>query len=138
MNNIEQKLNTLAEMTPEKKLEIFKYEMKKIQETEMNKKQAWEERGRTGEAYNPHFDGINPEYLRQAEREVYEKYKNDDLNADAFNELRKSALGKFSKLSVNNDEEYRTILDFWAYMGNLVGARESRRELEELKRKKGQ
>lgn len=137
MNNTEQKLNALAETTPEKKLEIFRDEIKGIKEIEMNKKQLWEGRGKTGEAYNPHFDGINPDYLKEAEREAYEKYQNDNLSADAFNELRRSALGKFSKLSVNNDEEYRTILDFWAYMSNLVGVREGRRELEKLKRKRG-
>ncbi len=138
MNNIEQKSNMPAEMTREKKLGIFRDEMKRIKEIEMNKKQSWEKRGKTGEAYNPHFDGINPDYLGEAEREAYEKYKSDDLSADAFSALRMSAIGKFDKLSVNinNDEEYRTVVDFWAYMGNLISIKEVRRQLEELKQKK--
>src|SRR3989344_1651488 len=101
MDNIEQKSNAPIEMTPEQKLEIFREEMKRIKEVEMNKKQAWEERGKTGEAYNPHFDGIDPEYLGQAEREVYEKYKNDELSVDLFYELKKSALKEYDKLSIS-------------------------------------
>lgn len=138
-NNIEKKSNAPVEMTPLKKLEIFKDEISRTKEVEMNKKRAWEERGRTGEAYNPHFDHINPEYLGQAEREVYEKYKNDDLSVNSFNELKKSEMKKYQELSmsdINGQEERKTIVDFWAYMGNLVQAREGRRQVEELKRKK--
>jgi|SRR3989338_4747868 len=137
MNNMEQKSNTPIEITREKKLEIFRDEMRRIKEIEMNKKQAWEERGETGETYNPHFDGINPDYLGEAEREVYEKYQNDDLNADAFNELKRLAMEKYNKLPVNiSEKEHRTIADFWAYMANRVSAREGRRQLEELRQKK--
>ena len=139
MDNIEQKSNAPIEMTPEQKLEIFREEMKRIKEVEMNKKQAWEERGKTGEAYNPHFDGIDPEYLGQAEREVYEKYKNDELSVDLFYELKKSALKEYDKLSISeSNEKFRSIIDFWAHLGNLMQKRIGRRQIEELKRRKNQ
>lgn len=136
MNDIEQKLNAPVEMTPEKKLEIFIVEMKKIKEIEMNKKQAWEERGKVGEAYNPHFNGINPDYLGQAEREVYEKYENNNLTVEEFQALKKSAMEKSKDLPV---EDKKTTLDnFWGHMSNLMQIKEGRRQLNELKQKKSQ
>lgn len=136
-NNIEKKSSAPVETTPLKKLEIFKDEIRRTKEVEMNKKRAWEERGRTGEAYDPHFNGINPDYLGEAEREVYEKYQNDDLSIDAFNALKRLAIGKYDKTHANIDEkEYRAVNDFWAYMANRVNAKEGPRQLEELKRKK--
>lgn len=125
VNNIEQKSNAPVEMTLEKKMELFRVEMKKMKEIEMNKKQAWEERGKTGSAYNPHFDGINPEYLGQAEQEVYEKYKKDELSIDLFNSLKKSALAEYyDKPSVDLNDKDKAIIDFWAYLSNLVIVRE--------------
>lgn len=138
MNNIEQKPNAPVEMTPEKKLEIFRVEMKKIKEVEMNKKRAWEECGEVGEAYNPHFDGIDPDYLGQAEQEVYEKYQKDELSIDLFNELKRSAMAKYDKPSADINDKDGAIIDFWAYLSNLVTVREGRRQLEELRWSKNQ
>lgn len=133
MNNIEQKSSTPAEMTPKSELEIFRDTIKEIKEEEMTKKKAWEARDMEGEAYNPHFDLINSEYLEEAEREVYEKYQSDHLTVEKFRTLRSAAMKDYEKLPAGAEKD--AIGDFWAYIGNLVTAREDRRELEELKRK---
>ncbi len=133
MDNIEQKKRMAAESKPKSELEIFKDVIQEIKEVEMAKKKAWEERDMKGEMYNPHFDLINPEYLREAEREVYEKYKNDTLSAEEFNALKIEANKNYEKLP---DAEKAALNDFWGYIANLVTAREGRRQLEEMKLRK--
>lgn len=136
MDTIEQKQITPTETLPKSELEIFKDKIKEIKEAEMNKRKAWEDRGMEGKAYNPHFDAINQDYLEEPEREVYEKYQDDNLSTDEFRELRSAANKNYKKLPVDAKKE--TLSNFWAYIGNLVTAREGRRQLEEIKRRNSQ
>ncbi|MDO8676140.1 MAG: hypothetical protein Q7K16_00545 [Candidatus Azambacteria bacterium] len=136
MNNTEKKSNMPTETAPKNKLEIFRDEIAIIKETEMDKKKDWENRGHEGEAYNPHFDTINPEYLGETEREVYEKYKNDNLTVEEFRALKSEAIKEYEKLPAGDKKS--TSGDFWAYVANLVNTKDLRRQLEEMRRKKNQ
>lgn len=60
------------EKTP---LELFQEEIRALVEQEHEKKQAWEERGRTGEAYNPDLIEVNHESLIEDDRIIFEKWK---------------------------------------------------------------
>lgn len=70
------------EQPPQKEkspLDAFHEEMRGLKEAEMKKKEAWEKRGHKGEAYDPHFDDILPEFLSDKDRVIWEKIKNQTL-----------------------------------------------------------
>lgn len=134
MNTIEQKPNASAETLPKNELEVFRDRIREIKEIEMAKKRDWERRGMKGEAYDPHFDLINPECLGETEREVYDKYQDGTLTADEFLALRDLANEEYEKLM--DGAEKTALNNFWAYLGNLVSVKEMKRQLEEMKRKK--
>lgn len=87
-----------------------------------------------GEAYNPHFNANKPDYLGEAEREVYENYLGDNLSIDKFRELRSAAYKDYEKLPADAKKE--TLNYFLAHIGNLISAREGKRQLEEKRHKK--
>jgi len=122
------------ELSPEEKLGLFREEIGDIKTGEMEKKKEWEAREKTGEAYNPHFDIIDPGLLSGAEMEIYEKFKKGE--DDEFANLREEALARFKGRDVENDPEYKSAHAFLMYLGNIVNARELRRQIEKLKGKK--
>jgi len=119
----------------QERLESFQSEIQAIKDGEMAKKAKWEERGRTGEAYDPHFNDINPDYLGDFERSVYEKYKSNDLSEEEFGQLRSETAEKYKEIPAD-DEKYQTLRNFWAYLGNLINIRNARRKIEEIRKRK--
>jgi len=74
------------ERTP---LEIFREEMRVLKSGEMKKKKEWETRGRRGEAYDPHFDDISPEFLTEEDRIIWSKIKNQTLTRPELEAYRR-------------------------------------------------
>ncbi len=121
------------ELSPEEKLGLFHEEIGDIKAGEMEKKKEWEAREKTGEAYNPHFDIIDPEFLSGAEMGIYERFKSGELNDEEFRALREEALSRFSGRNVETDPEYKSAHAFLMYLANTIHAQESRKQLDKLK-----
>lgn len=69
----------------EELLDGLRNEIEEIRENEMANKKSWLARGKTGEAYDPHFDDIDPQYLKEEDLMIYKKFKEDTLS---FEEMR--------------------------------------------------
>jgi len=86
-----------AESIKEKnnKLDLFGAEIERIKEKEMLKKKEWEENNERGEAYEIHFDEIDPEELTEEDCDIYNKFKDDTLTLKGFLEYEQSILETF-------------------------------------------
>ena len=70
---------TLEKSTP---LDYFKEEMKAWVDREIQKKKEWEDRGETGEAYDPHADFLRPELLNETDMTIWQKIKDETVTKD--------------------------------------------------------
>jgi|GEM_PF-6557973 len=132
MENFENKEQEV-ELSPEEKLENFRGEITEIKEGEMEKKAEWEARGQKGAAYNPHFDGINPEFLSATEMDLYEKVKEGNLNEEKFRELCAEVAARMNKED-EDKPEHQTVDYFLMYMANIFNAQNMRKQIEKLKK----
>ena len=119
--------------TPEEQLEEFRAEIKAIKDAEMAKKKAWEERGRTGEAYDPHFDQIKPEFLEQPERMAYAAVEADQMTAKELrwlhHDANRAAAERFGKRE--ESPQRQSVNDFWGFLTNRFMGRKAPRRKEE-------
>jgi hypothetical protein len=120
-----EKQNQIPE-TPEKEIKEFRDEIQKLKNAEMAKKED-------KKYYNPHFDNIDAKYLGWREYEAYKllrkgikeikeegKIENTEEFIDKFIKLQKAVFNIYNVEFKNNNEnpEYQTLNDFWAYLGN--------------------
>lgn len=63
-------------------LDGFRSEIQLWIGTELQKKKEWEERGETGEAYDPHADFLRPEFLNETDMIIWGKIKDETVTKD--------------------------------------------------------
>lgn len=68
--------------TSETPLARFQKTMETIKAGELLKKAEWETRGKTGDAYDPHFDAISPGFLTDTDRQLWDKIETKTLTRD--------------------------------------------------------
>lgn len=105
----------------EKLLNGLRNEIEEIRENEMANKKSWLARGKTGEAYNPHFDDIDPQYLNEEDLIIYKKFKEDTLSFEEMREYQNKMTGEEAGDFVNPVNKSRN--NFQAYLANKLLAR---------------
>ena len=65
-------------------LDNFKNEIREWVSAELEKKKEWEERGETGQAYDPHADLIRPELLNETDMEIWKKLQNGSITNETM------------------------------------------------------
>ena len=92
----------------EEDMQEFKDKFDKLKKNEMQKKEKWIARGKTGEEYNPHFDYVESKFLGKREFKVYEKY-NEGITPDKFNEMRSPVIKDLLEMKDKNSELIKAI-----------------------------
>mgnify|MGYP001558641942 CR=1 FL=1 len=117
---------------PEEKLNAFREEIRAWVAEESAKKQAWEERGRTGEAYDPHAEHINADHLTDEDAAIWKEIQDGTLTREHWD-----AYVQKSKEGVTTAPEaiQASRKFFMAFMANAAQAALIERELEDMKAK---
>ena len=70
-------------------LEEFQGEIRSWIEVEIEKKKEWEERGETGESYDPHADLIKPDLLNETDMEIWRKLQDGSITSEDMTEYNR-------------------------------------------------
>ena len=65
-------------------IDIFREEIKAWIDEQNEKKRLWEVRGKTGETWDPHAEKINPEYLTDDDRLIWEAIAQQTVTEDQW------------------------------------------------------
>lgn len=119
-------------LSSEEKLKAFRDEVRQWTAEEAARKQAWEERGKTGETYDPHAEHINPEYLTEEDGAIWRETRTRILTREHWNAYAQ----KMNEDMETAPEETRDSRRFFkAFMANEANTILVEKELEELEGK---
>lgn len=126
------------EKISEEELSGFRDKIQKLKEIEMQKKEDWIARGKTGEEYNPHFNDIDTKFLEKSDFELYKKYE-EGIELNEFEEMKASVVKELSEIKEKDPERYNFRSVFWEYVANLIQIQQRekiRKELAKMKKEK--
>lgn len=118
----------------EQSLEDLGREIARIKEEEMRKKDEWLKNGMKGEAYDPHFDRIDVNYLTNEDLEVYKKFQEGDLLKEEFLNYKENIKNELR--GIYNTLEGQSRHDFQAWLSNKILALEFERLLKKKEEEK--
>lgn len=119
-------------LSPEEKLNAFRDEMRQWIAEEAAKKQAWEQRGKTGEAYDPHAEHINPDCLTDDDAAIWRETRTQTLTREHWDAYAQKVDEDMKTMSEHTQESRSFFKEFMANEANNILFE---RELEELERK---
>ena len=99
-------------------LDGLREEIEKMRENEMANKKSWLARGKAGKAYDPHFDEINPQHLKEENLIIYKKFKEEELSFEEMREYQDKMTGEEAGDFRNPVNKSRN--NFQAYMANKL------------------
>lgn len=89
-------------------LEAFREEMRALKAEEMRKKEEWEARERKGDAYNPHWDSIEPDDLGEYERQQWRAQQARGLTRKELGDYAKHLAAEYARL--RSRDSFRQLL----------------------------
>ena len=116
---------------PEEKLNAFREEMRAWVARQTENKKVWEARGMTGDAYDPHAEGINPDYLTEDDRAIAEKISAGTITSEEWGAYTST---QKKQLEDAPEEIKRSMGMFRAYMANVASPILMQKELDRMKR----
>lgn len=103
----------------EELLDELRDQIEKIRENEMANKESWLAKGKMGKSYDPHFDEINPQYLKEEDLMIYKKFKEDTLSFEEMREYQNKMTGEAGSGDFI-DPISRSRNNFQAYLANKL------------------